>query len=232
MLENRYPTEITEEVFNDLYVNLRDDIMWFARNKRVPEFDTEDVFHDTMLKVWEDRARFAELGTGNSPATFVYLKLRSAIQEWFNVTNTGKTQGNRSVPEDRKLQMGIRRMSYDTMFADSFDSDTGDDSSYNMEDMHSRAELTTEFYGLVDVPDHLTTMDTFKLMDKLPPELLAYVTCKAMVCNGTQAYSERELVPTMKEFGLPVRSRDEKSSEPTVYAYEHRLKTFIKSLDK
>lgn len=212
-LQGKYPTEITEEVFEDLYENLKDDIMWFCKNKGIPFDEQEDVFHDTMEAVWRDRDGYKRLSAGRSPATFVYLKLKNAVMEYFNRLNTGKKEGNIKA----KTKMNTFMRSYDQMFLQTSGDDAECVRSNHLSLVYDQIEEHNSSYA-----------EAFNTLDKLPEVLRMYVQCKCLADDGRKkSISEKVLVQIMKEHGLPVRHRSEESEHATVYAYEDKLKRFL-----
>ena len=214
---SKFPTVITEEVYTSLYENLKDDCMWLCKSKGIPFIDQEDVFHDTMLKVWERREDFTRSNKGGfSPATFVYLKLRTAISEYFALMHTDKRGGNRQATN--KLNTVLR--SYERMFIDP-NPETDDDYTDRTAVMFGQYEdMNTEFTDVVD------------LIEKLPVHLQEFVIAKATVDNNTDATDQRAVIADMRARGFPIRHRFDEGDYPTYNAYEQQLKTFIKNMEK
>lgn len=210
--KSKFPTVITPEVFSSLYETLEKDVLWFCGNKGIPADDRPDVFHDCMEKVWADRELFTRMGNGRSPATFMYLKLRTAVMEYFNWVNTGTKSGN----IQSKVKINTYLNSYEEMFLGYTDSDQDTSSSLSLQ--YEQLEPLNVGYA-----------EVFKILDKMPDLLREYVVCKAEVDTGGTNSSRKELTALMLERGLPVRMRNEVSKFPTVDAYESRLRTFLTS---
>lgn len=214
---SKFPTVITEEVYTSLYENLKDDCMWLCKSKGIPFDDQEDVFHDTMLRVWERREDFVNSNKGGfSPATFVYLQLRTCIQAYFNIAHTNRRWGNSN--PDKRITTILR--SYDRMFIDS-DPESEDDYTDRTAVMFGQYEdMNTEFTEVSD------------LLEKLPLHLREFVIAKATVSTDVDATDQRAVIQDMREKGFPIRHRFDDGEEPTYNAYEQQLKTFIKNMDK
>lgn len=211
-VESKFPTVITPEVFSSLYETLEKDVLWFCGSKGIPADDRPDVFHDCMEKVWADREMFTRMGNGRSPATFMYLKLRTAVMEYFNWVNTGTKSGN----IQSKVKLNTYHNSYEAMFLNVTD------------EQHAvPSGLEVEYEQLE--PLNVGYAEVFKILDKMPDLLREYVVCKAEVDTGGTNSSRKELTALMLERGLPVRMRNEVSKFPTVDAYESRLRTFLTS---